>query len=118
MEMSKTAMLDHDRVARTMGLFRNLRHTQHPERYSFVFCLFHYKAVNRGKFHKQGTVSGEQKLREIEKRIWSVVPESKSKPRSPNDSLRAVVEQLGTTFSGAQKVGDLSKLKNICSGIL
>ena len=48
------AMLDHGRVARTMGLFRNLRHTQHPERYSFVFCLFHYKAVNRGKFHKQG----------------------------------------------------------------
>ena len=83
-----------------------------------LFCLFHYKAVDHGKFHKQGTVSGEQKLREIEKRIWSVVPESKSKPRSPNDSLRAVVEQLGTTFSGAQKVGDLSKLKNICSGIL
>ena len=103
-----------------MGLFRSLRHTQHPERYQFVlFYLFHNKAVNREKFHKQGTVSGEQKLSELDKRVWSVVSESKLKPRSPNDSLRAVVEQLhGTTFSGAQKVGDLSKLKNICSGIL
>ena len=27
------AMLDHDRVAKTMSLFQNLRHTQHPERY-------------------------------------------------------------------------------------
>ena len=50
-------------------------------------------------------MSGEQKLREINKRIWSVVPESTSQPRFPNASLRAVMEQLSTTFSGAQKGG-------------
>ena len=44
-------------------------------------------------------VSGEQKLKEIDKRIASVVPESTSQPRFPNDSLRAIVEQLSTTES-------------------
>ena len=70
-------------------LFRNLRQTQHPERYSFVFfCLFYYKVT--GNFTNK--VPGEQKLREIDKRIASGVPESTSQPRSPNDSLRAVGE--------------------------
>ena len=44
-------------------------------------------------------MSGEQKLKEIDKRIASVVPESTSQPRFPNDSLRAIVEQLSTTES-------------------
>ena len=82
MEMSKIAIkcrhvgvLDYDRVARTMGLFWNLRQTQHPERYYFVlFYLFYYKAVNHGKFHKHTLfmnkkLTSEQKLREIDKRI-------------------------------------------------